>query len=63
MEGGLKNLFTWMVSLDIFFLLVLCSRNAYYFLLDVGRIVERSMTWIGEWGKITYEKVWIKGVE
>ena len=32
-------------------------------LTDVGRIVERRMKWIGEWRKMTYEKVWIKGVE
>ena len=37
------------------FLLVLVSRNVYYLLIDVGRIVERRMK--------TYEKVWIKGVE
>ena len=57
MEGGLKHLDIWMVSLDIFFLLFLFSRNVYYFLLDVGRIVERRMKWIGEWRKMAYEKV------
>ena len=35
----------------------------YYFLIDVGRIVKRRMKWIGELRKMTYEKVWIKGVE
>ena len=39
MDGGLENLFTWMVSLDIYFLSFLFSRNFYYFLIDVGRIV------------------------
>ena len=63
MKGGLKHLFSWMVSLDIFFLLFLFSRNVYYFLLDDGRIVNRRMKRIGEWKTLTYEKVWIQGVE
>ena len=32
-------------------------------LLDVGRVVKRMMKWIEEWRKMTYEKVWIKGME
>ena len=52
------------VSLDIFvFFLSLVSRNVYYLLIDVGRIVERRVKWIGEWRKMAYEKVWTKGVE
>ena len=51
MKGGLKHLDIWMVSLDISFLLFLVSRNVYYFLLDVGRVVNRRMKWIGEMGE------------
>lgn len=40
---------------------LLFSRNFYYLLIDVGRIVKRRMNWIGEWRTVTYEKVWIKG--
>ena len=60
-NGGLKHMFIWMVSLDIFFFLfsLLFSRNFYYFLIDVGSNVKRRM----KWGTMTYEKVWIKGVE
>ena len=42
-------------------LLFLFSRNFYYFLMDVGRIVKRRMKWIGEWRKMTYEKVGLRG--
>ena len=52
------------VSLDIYSLLfLLFSRNFYYFLLEVGRIMKRRIKWIGEWRKMTYEKVGMKGVE
>ena len=46
------------VSLDIFvFILFLVSRNVYYLIIDVGRIVERRMTRMMEWRTMAYEKV------
>ena len=66
MKGGLKHLDIWMYPLIFMFLSFkknIFSRNLCYFLLDVGRVVKRRMKWIEEWRKMTYEKVWIKGVE
>ena len=57
MKGGLKHLFIWMVSLDIFSFSLLFARNFDYFLIDVGRIVKRRMKWIGERRTMAYEKV------
>ena len=52
------------VSLDFFYVFFFSiSTNFYYFLIDVGGVVNGRMKWIGEWRKNTYEKVWIKGVE
>ena len=43
MKGGLKNLDIWMYPLIFMFLSFIISRNFYYFLIDVGKIVKRRM--------------------
>ena len=54
-KGGLKHLDTWMVSLDIYF--------SFFDIFKEFVLVSPRCWQDSEWRTMTYEKVWVNGVE